>query len=103
MHFLAADSESWRRKLEWRLANWGLAPGVKAHLPERAASGGDPGAVWHEVWSGLHEFDAARLERLAAAGGLFVSGRDLLAPARRLFGAALIDLLAGAQDPGALG
>lgn len=100
LHFLAADSESWRRKLEWRLANWGLAPGLKAHLLERAASGGDPAAVWHEVWRGLHEFDAVRLERLAAAGGLFVPGRDLLAPARRLFGAALIDRLARAQDPG---
>lgn len=94
LHFFEQGWESWRRKLDWRLGSWGFAPRMAAHLQNLAAQADDPEAVWRWVYALLHEFDELRLDKLAQFGGLFRPELDLLAPARAMFGADLVDALA---------
>lgn len=100
LHFFEAGWEQWRRKIEWRLTSGSIAKPLADHLLAQKQSlegqGGDAlDQLWAETYSVLHVFDEERLKLLRSLGGLYTPRRDVLAPARKLFGAPLIDGLSG--------
>lgn len=102
LHFFEGGWQEWRRKIEWRLRSGSIACSLADHLNdmivEKAGQGEELETFLQDVYRELHVFDDARIAKLRSLGGLHDLSRDILQPARQLFGAELIDRL-NSNDP----
>lgn len=70
LHYLSTDYESWRAKLDWRLASSGYHAGIHALVDSLRQNEKDEETAYRRLFDTMHRLDAALCDRLRAVGGL---------------------------------
>lgn len=70
LHYLSPDYQSWRAKLDWRLASSGYHAGIHAMVETLRQQEADPEAAYRRLFDVMHRLDPPLVDRLRAAGGL---------------------------------
>lgn len=67
LHYIQTDFDTWRDKVEWRLASSGFSPQIKRRAIDALAAA-DPDKSLHHLYQRLHRLEAAELDRLKRVG-----------------------------------
>jgi hypothetical protein len=85
LHLIDEGYDSWRSKLDWRMASWGFSGRMLAGLQDLQNGAADTEDAFRNLYNSLHRFSAEQIIELQGYGAYVGVPGDLMGAARRLF------------------